>query len=92
MYLTGFADEAAADAGGQIRATKELGWQHIEARAVAGVNVHDLPEREFDAFCGQLGDAGISVNCFGSAIANWARASRSRSIPRWRKHGAPSPA
>ena len=34
MYFTGFADEAASDIDGQIRATKELGWQFIESRSI----------------------------------------------------------
>ena len=71
--LTGFADEAAPDIAGQIRATQELGWNNIEARAVNGTNLHDLGDAEFDAVYGALADAGIHVNCFGSAIANWAR-------------------
>ena len=37
MYLTGFADEAAKDLAGQIRATRELGWSNIESRAIDGV-------------------------------------------------------
>ena len=39
MYLTGFADEAAKDLAGQIRATKQLGWRYIESRAIDGTNV-----------------------------------------------------
>jgi sugar phosphate isomerase/epimerase len=73
MYLTGFADEAASDIDGQIRATKELGWSRIEMRNIDGVNLHDLPEEKFDAVCGKLAEAGIEVNCFGSAIANWSK-------------------
>ncbi len=73
MYLTGFADEAAPDIEGQIRATKELGWRHIESRNVDGVNIHDLPEAKFEEVAGRLQDAGIQVNCFGSAIANWGK-------------------
>jgi sugar phosphate isomerase/epimerase len=73
MYLTGFADEAARDIEGQIRATKALGWSHIEARNVNGVNIHDLSDEAFDAVASKLEDAGIRVNCFGSAIANWAK-------------------
>ena len=73
MYLTGFADEAAADIDGQIRATKQLGWSRIEMRNVDGVNLHDLPEDKFEEVYGKLADAGIEINCFGSAIANWAK-------------------
>ncbi len=73
MYLTGFADEAAKGIDGQIRATKELGWENIESRAVDGVNIHDLSDEAFDAVYGKLQDAGVKVNCFGSTIANWAK-------------------
>ena len=72
MYYTGFADEAARDLAGQIRATKELHWQWIESRAIDGVNIHDLPEADFDRVCGMLADSGVGVNCFGSTVANWA--------------------
>jgi sugar phosphate isomerase/epimerase len=73
MYLTGFADEAGADIDTQIRATRELGWSRIEARNIGKVNIHDMPEDEFDAVCGKLSDAGMEINCFGSAIANWSQ-------------------
>jgi sugar phosphate isomerase/epimerase len=73
MYLTGFADEAAPDIEGQIRATKELGWTCIEARNIDGVNIHDLPDEKFEQVVGKLEDAGVRINCFGSAIANWAK-------------------
>ena len=39
MYYTGFADEAAPDIDGQIRATKALGWGHIESRNIDGENI-----------------------------------------------------
>jgi sugar phosphate isomerase/epimerase len=73
MYFTGFADEAAKDIDGQIRATKEIGWSQIEARNIDGVNIHDLPEEKFEEIARKLKDAGVQVNCFGSAIANWSK-------------------
>jgi sugar phosphate isomerase/epimerase len=73
MYLTGFADEAAPDIDGQMRATKELGWQCIEARNINGTNIHDVPEEVFEEAVGKLQDAGVQINCFGSAIANWGK-------------------
>ncbi len=98
MYLTGFADEAAADIDGQIRATRELGWTNIEARSINGVNIHDISDEEFDAVRGKLRDAGIRINCFGSAIANWGKrideppdsslAEAKRAIPRMQELGA----
>ncbi len=98
MYLTGFADEAATDLAGQIRATRLLGWRHIESRAIDNVNIHDLSDEAFDRACGQLEEAGIRVNCFGSAIANWGKdirqpmdvdlAQARRAIPRMQRLGA----
>ena len=73
MYLTGFADEAAKDIDGQIRATKELGWHHIESRKIDGTNIHDLADDAFDVVAGKLEDAGVRINCFGSEIANWGK-------------------
>ncbi|HBG26449.1 MAG: xylose isomerase [Planctomycetes bacterium GWF2_41_51] len=97
MYLTGFADEAAKDIDGQIRATKELGWANIESRSINGKNIHDISDEEFDIVCGKLADAGVKINCFGSAIANWGKkitesfdssvAEAERAIPRMQKLG-----
>ncbi len=97
MYLTGFADEAARGIDDQIRATKLLGWRHIESRNVDGKNLHDLPDAEFEVVCEKLERAGVSVNCFGSAIGNWAKridqpfesslAEARRAIPRMQRLG-----
>ena len=97
MYLTGFADEAAKDIDGQIKATRELGWENIEARNIDGRNIHDLSDADFDVVYGKLQDAGISINCFGSAIANWGKSieepfdssleEAGRAIPRMKKLG-----
>jgi sugar phosphate isomerase/epimerase len=73
MYYTGFADEAGSDMATQIRATKELGWSCIESRNVDGKNIHDVSDAVFDTVCEQLEEAGIRINCFGSAIANWGK-------------------
>lgn len=73
MYMTGFADEAAGDIDGQIRATKELGWTNIEARNIDGKNIHDISDDAFDVVCGKLRESGVTINCFGSAIANWSK-------------------
>ena len=97
MYLTGFADEAATDLAGQIRATRELGWKRIESRNIDGVNIHNLTDAAFDTAVGQIDEAGIEINCFGSAIANWAKdvrkpfdtdlAEARRAIPRMQRLG-----
>ncbi len=73
MYLTGFADEAAKDIDGQILATRELGWKHIEARNIDGTNLTDISDEKFDEVRDKLEAAGVQVNCFGSAIANWGK-------------------
>lgn len=78
MFLTGIADEAGANIDIQIKATRELGWKFIEGRAVEvtgfpKANFHDVPDAAFDIICGKLQDAGIQINCFGSAIMNWAK-------------------
>jgi sugar phosphate isomerase/epimerase len=76
--LSGFADEAGIPLQTQIRATRELGWKHIEMRTVevAGFpagNLHDIPEAAFLEVIEQMGAAGIQVHCFGSAIGNFGK-------------------
>lgn len=78
MILTGIGDEAAHSVEGQIQATRELGWKHIEARSMElpgypRANFHDLPDPAFDLAVRQLESAGIGVYCFGSTIMNWAK-------------------
>jgi len=97
MYYTGFADEAAKDLAGQIRATKALGWSNIESRAIDGVNIHNLPDERFAQVADELDAAGVKVNCFGSTIANWGKkitdpfdsslAETARAIPRMQRLG-----
>lgn len=101
-YLTGIADEAGADIDVQIRATQELGWPALEARAVEvrgypKANLHDLSEAAFDTVVGKLEQAGVRVCCFGSTIMNWAKtvetpfevtlAEVGRAIPRMQRLG-----
>jgi len=73
MYLTGFADEAGSTIDQQIKATLELGWSNIESRNVDGKNITDISDEEFDVAYGKLADAGVKINCFGSAIASWGK-------------------
>jgi sugar phosphate isomerase/epimerase len=99
MYYTGFADEAGVSIDVQIQATLELGWSHIEARGVDGVNLTDIPDETFDQVAAKLDAAGVRINCLGSAIANWSRDPRSeedfhyslqaleRAIPRMQRLG-----
>lgn len=70
-HLSGFADEAADTIEEQIRAVKELGWKHLELRAVEGVNAHDLPEEKFNEVAETVENSGVRVGCFGSNLGNW---------------------
>ena len=73
-YYSGYADEASAALDTQIRATKEVGWSHIEMRNVevpgfpAG-NLHDISDAAFEELVGHLDAAGVRVNSLGSSIA-----------------------
>jgi len=97
MYYTGFADEAAHSLTGQIAATLELGWTRIESRKIDGINIHDLSDAAFENVVRQLQEAGVTINCFGSAIANWGKsiespdgpslAEAARAIPRMQRLG-----
>lgn len=71
MYLSGFADEAADDIENQIKVTKELGWNYIEARQINHKNISTLSEEDFDFICQKLKKEEIKINCFASTIANW---------------------
>ncbi len=73
MYLTGFADEAADHITGQIRVTKKLGWEHIEAREINCKTISNLLDDEFKCIAEKLQRAKIQVNCLASTIANWNR-------------------
>jgi sugar phosphate isomerase/epimerase len=74
MYWSGIADEAGKPLDIQIRAHKELGWDHIELRQVddlSGVAYAD--DGQFKVIHEKLNNAGMQVSCFAGAIANWAR-------------------
>lgn len=73
MKLSGFSDEAGKDLATQISATKELGWSYLSARAVDGVNIHDLPEKNFQQCVELLQAEGIKVAEFGSLIGSWSK-------------------
>ncbi len=73
MYYSGFADEAGASIDTQIKATKELGWTNIESRNIDGKNITDIDDAKFDKVCEKLTRAGVTINCFGSTVANWGK-------------------
>ncbi len=73
MFFSGISDEAGQAIETQIRAHRDLGWTHMELRCVDGVNLTLLPDDQFDHVYGAVTGAGMSVSCFSSAVANWAR-------------------
>lgn len=97
MKLTGFSDEAGRPLARQIEATKALGWKHLSARGVDGMNFHEVPEDTFAALADELDAAGIAVPEFGSLIGNWGKkissdfaitlAEVARAIPRMHRSG-----
>ena len=102
MILTGIGDEGANTIDGQIQATEELGWRHIEMRGVevpgfSKANLHDIPDNAFETVERKLKDKGIQVYCFGSTVMNWAKklsdpfdntaAEVKRAIPRMQRLG-----
>ncbi|MEC9491035.1 MAG: sugar phosphate isomerase/epimerase family protein [Halanaerobiales bacterium] len=99
MYYTGFADEAADSIEKQIEVTKKLGWENIESRSIEGINLTDISDEKFEKAAAKLNAAGVKVNCFGSAVANWGKDPRKeesfeksmeelkRAIPRMQKLG-----
>ena len=78
MFITGISDEAGKDFAAQIRAHQELKWDKMELRDVsidggAANNLHDISDADFDQVERRLEDAGLTVYCFSSRIANWAK-------------------
>ena len=73
MFYSGIADEAGQPIATQIKAQRELGWDHIELRMVDGTNITQLDDNSFGRVYDAVSEAGLQVSCFGSAIANWAR-------------------
>lgn len=73
MFFSGISDEAGQAIETQIRAHRELGWSHLELRCVDGLNLTLLPDDAFDRVYDAVTGAGMTVSCFSSAVANWAR-------------------
>lgn len=73
MFFSGISDEAGQAIDTQIKAHRELGWQHLELRLVDGTNLTQLPDNKFDEVYRKVEEAGMKVSCFASAIANWSR-------------------
>lgn len=78
MYFTGFADEASPELDVQIKVTRDLGWNNIEARNVKigdepAAMIHDISDAAFETLVEKLAAASVKINCFGSGIANWSK-------------------
>jgi len=97
MFYSGISDEAGQPIEAQIKAHRELGWDHLELRMIDNENVTAISDEKFDAVYENVTAAGMSVSCFGSAIANWARpitcdpeidrTDLARAIPRMQRFG-----
>lgn len=99
LYFTGFADEVNGDIDVQIKATKGLGWNFIEARNIEGKNITDISDKKFEEIYSKLMESGINISCFGSKVANWGKSpykeedykqsieELKRAIPRMKKLG-----
>jgi sugar phosphate isomerase/epimerase len=70
----GVADEAGASVTDQARAHRELGWGHIELRAVTTTadsgSLLDIGDGAFDEVATAVGGPGLKVACVASAIGN----------------------
>jgi len=99
VFYSGIADEAGKPLETQIRAHKELGWDHIEVRNVDDTTLAHASDEAFDRIHGALQAAGLQVSCFASEIANWSREIADpfdkdvdelrRAIPRMKKMNTP---
>ena len=62
MYLNGVADEVSSNIEDQIRVTKELGWNAIEARRIGELNIDDISDADFENVCKVLLNNGMHIN------------------------------
>ena len=68
LTLAAFADEAAPDLAGQIRAMKRNGLSHIEIRGVDGINCAKLTAAQAREIRKRLDDEGLYVRTIGSPL------------------------
>ena len=97
MFYSGISDEAGQAIDTQIKAHRDLGWTHLELRMIDAQNATSIPDAKFDEVYEKVTGAGMTVSCFASAIANWARpitadlavdvADLKMAIPRMRRFG-----
>ena len=70
---TGIGDEGCRSLKGQISLHKALGWKSLEIRTIDGMNISNMPERDFEKAVEILQNENMKVTGFASAIANWSR-------------------
>lgn len=97
MFYSGISDEAGQAIDIQIKAHRELGWTHLDLRMIDGQNATSIPDGKFDEVYEKVTGARMTVSCFASAIANWARpitsdlsvdvADLKMAVPRMRRFG-----
>lgn len=68
FYISGFADEIAADFETQLMGLSELGIRYIEVRGVSGKNISTLTKDELRETKRSLEHYGIQVSSIGSPI------------------------
>ncbi|WP_433498400.1 sugar phosphate isomerase/epimerase family protein [Sphaerimonospora sp. CA-214678] len=73
IVLAGIGDEAAPDLPGQLDAVRELGWNRIELRTIAGVPIARLDEEAFALSADRIRTAGVAVVGVASKIGDWSR-------------------
>lgn len=99
MFYSGISDEAGQSLHTQIKAHKELGWNHLELRLIDGINLTAIRDDQFNLVYDTVTAAGMKVSCFASAIANWSRPitcdpqidinDLRQAIPRMQRFGTP---
>jgi sugar phosphate isomerase/epimerase len=97
LRISGIADEAGRDIATQIRAHRELGWTHLDLRAVDGVNVTSVSDAAFEDIGRKIQASGLQVANFASGVCCWGRTVKDdfrvdfeelrRAIPRMRRLG-----
>src|SRR5690606_8936279 len=73
VTLAGIGDEAAPDLAGQLDAVRELGWNRVELRTIAGVPIARLDEAVFARSADRIRTAGVAVVGVASKIGDWSR-------------------
>lgn len=76
MFFSGIADEASPAIEAQIKAHRELGWNHLELRLVDGENICCLSDAKFKVVYKALKAANMMVSDIASPIGDWSHSAR----------------